>query len=189
MFFLHNPLHIGFPLSLPLSVFSVRRSPSPLKHLQFSSPPKSPVCSSYLPWCGFSPFKCTVCSQSSDQFLGCSEWFDINLSVFKGQGRHRVPHVLHHLNSSSSKLYFYLILQFKEIVRLLQRTPIRSTQIHQLTFFHVCFYILYFFFSLLYPFSLYQLFFSFPPHLSILLFSTFPFSLALSTLPLSLWAV
>lgn len=47
----------------------------------------------------FSACRCAALfSKISDPFLGCSEWDDIYLAIFKGGGKLRVAPLLHHLN-------------------------------------------------------------------------------------------
>lgn len=76
----------SLPFTLPAVLFS----------------PKPTLCSPYCPRGGcFSTCRCAVLfSQSPDWFLGCSQWFDIYLAVFKEQGKPTVPLHLHHLNTS-----------------------------------------------------------------------------------------
>ena len=56
--------------------------------------------SAYLLWVIFLICRCTALfSKTSDQFLGCSEWFDNYLGVFEGGGKLMVALVLCHLTS------------------------------------------------------------------------------------------
>lgn len=102
VFFLWNPLNISL---CPLSVIRV---PTPQQHLHFFSTPKhifTPPTSHSM---ASSPCSCAGFSQSSDQFPGCSGWFDIYLTVFGGWNKRRVPLLLHYLNSSACSIFLFL---------------------------------------------------------------------------------
>lgn len=99
-------LHVAPPTcSSPLSFsswpLSVKRVLFPLQNHGFPVPQSTaPNLSSAI----FSPSKCILFSLSSDRFPSCSKWFDVDLVVFKGQGKPRVPLLFHHLSSSNSPL-------------------------------------------------------------------------------------